>query len=82
MQLPKSIAEIPNLSWSLGSISSEDKITAMKFEPIISEDEFRYLVMLFSIWDLNSDNDVCSEDFDSDIFWSLFIWVLSRNEFI
>ena len=38
--MPKSIAEMPFLSCSFGSILSEGKTTAIKSDPLISEDEF------------------------------------------
>ena len=74
MQLPKSIADIPFLSCSFGSISSEVNITAMKSEPLITVDEFTNAVILLVIWDLNSDADVVrSIDFNIQAFLSLSI---------
>ena len=57
--MPKSIADIPLLSWSPGSILPEDKITAIKSEPLISCDEFINDVILSVIFDLNSSNEIC-----------------------
>ena len=64
VQFPKSKADIPFLSCSSGFILSEDKITAIKSEPLIILDSLTYDVILFIIWFLNSVNVVFfSNDF-------------------
>ena len=63
MQLPKSIADIPFFNCSLGSVLSDGIITAMKSEQLIILDELDELIkddILFIIWDLSSEEVICS----------------------
>ena len=63
MQLPKYIAEIPFSICALVFKSFDDKIKAMKSEPLITFDELTLLiksVIFLSICSLNSVDVVCS----------------------
>ena len=65
MQTPKSMAEIPFLICSLGSISLEGRTTAMKSVPLISLDELTNDVTSSKRYFLNSEDDVFSREFKS-----------------
>ena len=74
IQSPKSIAEIPFLICFSGLISSDDKTTAIKLDPLIIEDELTKEVIFFLISFLNSDIVIFSSKImNIHLLLSLFI---------